>query len=57
MSANIITYLSHNAFYRVINVSFHKFGEYFLGIGDIHDTGYRKGKYYSLNIPLDDGIY
>lgn len=47
------------AFYttdRVMTVSFHKFGDYFPGTGDIRDTGYAKGKYYSLNVPLDDGI-
>ncbi|MBA0799025.1 hypothetical protein Gohar_009561 [Gossypium harknessii] len=47
------------AFYttdRVMTVSFHKFGDYFPGTGDIRDTGYSKGKYYSLNVPLDDGI-
>eukprot|EP01090_Pellita_catalonica_P008307 TRINITY_DN1903_c0_g1_i2.p1 TRINITY_DN1903_c0_g1~~TRINITY_DN1903_c0_g1_i2.p1 ORF type:complete len:398 (-),score=58.68 TRINITY_DN1903_c0_g1_i2:104-1297(-) len=47
------------AFYttdRVMTVSFHKFGEYFPGTGDIRDIGAGKGKYYSLNFPLRDGI-
>lgn len=47
------------AFYttdRVMTVSFHKFGDYFPGTGDIQDIGYGKGKYYSVNVPLDDGI-
>ncbi|KAK1431561.1 hypothetical protein QVD17_08021 [Tagetes erecta] len=47
------------AFYttdRVMTVSFHKFGDYFPGTGDIRDIGYSKGKYYCLNVPLDDGI-
>lgn len=47
------------AFYttdRVMTVSFHKFGDYFPGTGDVRDVGYDKGKYYSLNVPLDDGI-
>nr|WJZ57296.1 histone deacetylase 20 [Paspalum vaginatum] len=47
------------AFYttdRVMTVSFHKFGDYFPGTGDIRDVGHAKGKYYSLNVPLDDGI-
>ena len=47
------------AFYttdRVMTVSFHKFGDYFPGTGDVSDIGYGKGKYYSLNVPLDDGI-
>ncbi|XP_057863693.2 histone deacetylase 19 isoform X1 [Cryptomeria japonica] len=47
------------AFYttdRVMTVSFHKFGDYFPGTGDIRDVGYGKGKSYALNVPLDDGI-
>jgi len=47
------------AFYttdRVMTVSFHKFGEYFPGTGDIRDVGAGKGKYYSVNFPLKDGI-
>eukprot|EP01097_Dermamoeba_algensis_P011508 TRINITY_DN8929_c0_g1_i1.p1 TRINITY_DN8929_c0_g1~~TRINITY_DN8929_c0_g1_i1.p1 ORF type:complete len:447 (-),score=82.62 TRINITY_DN8929_c0_g1_i1:148-1488(-) len=47
------------AFYttnRVMCVSFHKFGDYFPGTGDIRDVGAGKGKYYSLNFPLKDGI-
>lgn len=47
------------AFYttdRVMTVSFHKFGEFFPGTGDIRDVGYGKGKYYSVNVPLRDGI-
>lgn len=47
------------AFYttdRVMTVSFHKFGEYFPGTGDITDVGLRDGKNYSLNIPLQNGI-
>lgn len=47
------------AFYttdRVMTVSFHKFGEYFPGTGDLRDIGHGKGKYYSLNFPLRDGI-
>ncbi|KAJ0883071.1 putative histone deacetylase [Helianthus annuus] len=41
---------------RVLTASFHKFGDYFPGTGDIRDIGYSKGKYYSLNVPLDDDI-
>ncbi|KAK4430333.1 Histone deacetylase 19 [Sesamum alatum] len=47
------------AFYitdRVMTVSFHKFGDYFPGTGDVRDVGYGKGKYYAVNVPLDDGI-
>lgn len=47
------------AFYttdRVMTVSFHKFGDYFPGTGSIEDIGHDKGKLYSLNCPLKDGI-
>jgi len=47
------------AFYttdRVMTVSFHKFGEYFPGTGDVKDIGAGPGKGYSLNFPLKDGI-
>jgi histone deacetylase 1/2 len=56
-----------------MTVSFHKYGEYFPGTGELRvcvlvlvccldifdayqDTGIGKGKYYSLNFPLRDGI-
>ncbi|KAL5709889.1 histone deacetylase [Ranunculus cassubicifolius] len=41
---------------RVMTVSFHKYGDYFPGSGHINDIGYEKGKYYSVNVPLDYGI-
>eukprot|EP01027_Heterolobosea_sp_BB2_P009237 GEZU01013639.1.p1 GENE.GEZU01013639.1~~GEZU01013639.1.p1 ORF type:complete len:371 (-),score=121.73 GEZU01013639.1:164-1276(-) len=47
------------AFYttdRVMTVSFHKFGDYFPGTGDISDLGAKKGKHYAVNFPLKDGI-
>jgi len=47
------------AFYttdRVLTVSFHKFGEYFPGTGDVKDVGANAGKYYSVNFPLKDGM-
>jgi histone deacetylase 1/2 len=47
------------AFYttdRVMTVSFHKYGEYFPGTGDLKDVGAGKGKYYAVNFPLRDGI-
>jgi len=47
------------AFYttdRVMTVSFHKYGEYFPGTGDLRDIGAGKGKYYAVNYPLRDGI-
>jgi len=48
------------AFYdtdRVMTVSFHKFGDnFFPGTGDIDEVGDRRGKMYSVNVPLRDGI-
>lgn len=42
---------------RVMTVSFHRFGDdFFPGTGDSRDIGYGKGKYYSLNVPLQAGI-
>mmetsp|Transcript_16068 Transcript_16068/g.19660 ORF Transcript_16068/g.19660 Transcript_16068/m.19660 type:complete len:283 (+) Transcript_16068:672-1520(+) len=39
-----------------MTVSFHKFGEYFPGTGDVHDIGYDQGKNYAINFPLHDGM-
>lgn len=48
------------AFYltdRVMTVSFHKYGQFFFpGTGDMYELGDEKGRYYSLNVPLHDGI-
>ncbi|KAG1674871.1 Histone deacetylase Rpd3 [Nymphon striatum] len=47
------------AFYttdRLMTVSFHKYGEYFPGTGDLRDIGAGRGKYYAVNFPLRDGI-
>ncbi|CAI7584390.1 unnamed protein product [Penicillium pancosmium] len=47
------------AFYttdRVMTVSFHKYGEYFPGTGELRDIGVGNGKYYAVNFPLRDGI-
>ncbi|KAL3492651.1 hypothetical protein BJX62DRAFT_250478 [Aspergillus germanicus] len=47
------------AFYttdRVMTVSFHKYGEYFPGTGELRDIGVGTGKYYAVNFPLRDGI-
>lgn len=41
---------------RVMTVSFHKYGEFFPGTGDLRDIGAGRGKYYAVNIPLRDGI-
>lgn len=47
------------AFYttdRVMTCSFHKYGEFFPGTGELRDTGFDKGKNYACNVPLRDGI-
>ncbi|GAB6031077.1 Histone deacetylase 8 [Chamberlinius hualienensis] len=42
---------------RVMTVSFHKFEEGFYPCsGSVEDTGFGRGKFHSLNIPLKDGI-
>jgi len=47
------------AFYttdRVMTCSFHKYGEYFPGTGDLKDVGAGRGRHYAVNFPLRDGI-
>ncbi|CAB3219866.1 unnamed protein product [Arctia plantaginis] len=48
------------AFYltdRVMTVSFHKYGNYFFpGTGDMYEIGSESGRYYSVNVPLKEGI-
>ena len=48
------------AFYltdRVMTVSFHKYGNFFFpGTGDMYERGGDDGRYYSLNVPLKDGM-
>mmetsp|Transcript_4506 Transcript_4506/g.4627 ORF Transcript_4506/g.4627 Transcript_4506/m.4627 type:complete len:435 (-) Transcript_4506:28-1332(-) len=47
------------AFYttnRVMTASFHKFGEYFPGTGDVKDKGHAAGEGYAINVPLNDGM-
>jgi acetoin utilization deacetylase AcuC-like enzyme len=40
-----------------MTVSFHKYGNgFFPGTGDTYEIGKRRGKYYSVNVPLRDGI-
>ncbi|XP_059640346.1 histone deacetylase 6 [Cornus florida] len=41
---------------RVMTVSFHKFGDFFPGTGHIKDIGVGSGKYYAVNVPLNDGM-
>jgi histone deacetylase 1/2 len=40
----------------VMTVSFHKFGEYFPGTGDVKDKGVDAGENYTINVPLNDGM-
>lgn len=48
------------AFYanpRVMTVSFHKYdGQFFPGTGSIDEVGVKAGKYYALNVPLQEYI-
>lgn len=48
------------AFYnsdRVLTCSFHKFAkDFFPGTGHVFDVGIDVGKYYSVNVPLQDGM-
>ena len=47
------------AFYctdRVMTCSFHKYGDFFPGTGNVADVGAKKGKYYSVNFPLKEGM-
>jgi len=48
------------AFYltdRVMTVSFHKYGNYFFpGTGDMYEIGAEVGRYYSVNVPLKEGM-
>lgn len=47
------------AFYstdRVMTCSFHKYGEYFPGTGELRDIGVGNGKNHAVNFPLRDGM-
>lgn len=42
---------------RVMTVSFHKYGnQFFPRTGDMYDIGVGRGKFYSVNVPLCEGI-
>jgi len=41
---------------RVMTVSFHKYGDFFPGTGDLQSIGAGGGKYYAVNFPLREGI-
>lgn len=47
------------AFYmtnRVMTVSFHRYGDFFPGTGDLKDMGEGEGKGYAVNVPLLNGL-
>ena len=39
-----------------LQVSFHKYGDFFPGTGDVKDVGVKSGKNYSVNCPLREGM-
>lgn len=39
-----------------LQVSFHRYGDYFPGTGAIDDVGFGQGKGYCVNVPLKDGM-
>ena len=42
---------------RVMTVSFHQYGDnYFPGSGSLHDTGFKQGTGYAVNVPLKRGL-
>lgn len=41
---------------RVLTCSFHKFKDFFPGTGAFDDVGFHKGKFHSVNFPLNEGI-
>jgi histone deacetylase 1/2 len=38
-----------------MTLSLHKYGDFFPGTGALEDVGTGAGKYYSVNVPLNDG--
>lgn len=41
---------------RVMSVSFHRYGDFFPGTGDVKDIGEGEGKGYAINVPLLNGL-
>ena len=41
---------------RVMTVSFHRYGDFFPGTGDLRDIGEGEGKGYAVNVPLQPGL-
>jgi hypothetical protein len=40
----------------LLQVSFHRYGDYFPGTGAVEDVGHGKGRGYCVNVPLKDGM-
>ena len=40
----------------MLTVSFHKYGAFFPGTGDMYEMGAEAGKHFSVNVPLREGI-
>ena len=39
-----------------MQVSFHKYGDFFPGTGALEDVGHNQGIHYSVNVPLSEGM-
>jgi Histone deacetylase domain len=39
-----------------VQVSFHKYGDFFPGTGSLEDVGHAGGIHYSVNVPLNEGM-
>ena len=39
-----------------MSVSFHRYGDFFPGTGDIKDIGVGDGKGYAVNVPFNSGL-
>jgi len=39
-----------------MTVSFHRYGDFFPGTGDLRDIGEGEGKGYAVNVPLQPGL-
>ncbi|XKL65554.1 hypothetical protein PGB90_008974 [Kerria lacca] len=48
---------AYNFTQKVFTLSFHKYESgFYPGSGDVHDIGIGKGKFYTVNVPLKEGI-
>lgn len=48
--------MGHQHGYVAMQVSFHKYGDFFPGTGALDDVGHGKGHNYSVNVPLQEGM-